>query len=131
MQRLLLSFIITLFSVHFCSAQVFAGRQAQKKMPGVDLVRYTNGRSLPAYFQLKAQNPVAESDRLTLLKDQLSLPASVDFDLLKTESDVLGQTHYRYQQTVQDIPVYGGVYLIHCQAGKVASMNGHLFDRLT
>ncbi len=129
MQRVLLSFIITLLSIQFCVAQVFAGRQAQEKMPGVDLVRYTNGRSLPAYVQLKAQNQAAESDRLSLLKNQLSLPASVDFDLLKTENGALGQTHYRYQQTVQDIPVYGAVYLIHCKAGKVASMNGHLFDQ--
>src|SRR6185295_13510937 len=51
--------------------------------------------------------------------------------LLNSESDHLGFTHYRYQQTFDGIPVEGTMYVVHVRQGKIETMNGLFFDRLT
>lgn len=51
-----------------------------------------------------------------------------EFVLSKTETDELGQTHFRMQQYYQDIPVYGGQVILHTNAeGNIHSLNGRFY----
>ena len=44
--------------------------------------------------------------------------------LLRSHTDELGYTNYRYQQTINGIPVEDAVYIVHVKGGKVLSENG-------
>ncbi|MCY7411345.1 MAG: M4 family metallopeptidase [Chitinophagales bacterium] len=51
--------------------------------------------------------------------------------LLNLQTDQLGFTHYRYQQTFNGLPIEGTMYMIHVRNGKVETMNGFFFDHLS
>src|SRR5690242_9835824 len=44
--------------------------------------------------------------------------------LLRSSTDELGYTSYRYQQFINSIPVEDAVYIVHVKGGKVLSENG-------
>ncbi|GJM31471.1 MAG: hypothetical protein DHS20C18_04720 [Saprospiraceae bacterium] len=129
MKRIFLSVLSSLLLFHTSLAQVFSGQQAKQKMAGTELIRYTAGNDLPAYIRLASQTYVAEADGIDYLKKLLKLGPEIDFELLEITTDQLGYKHYRYQQKIQDIPVFAGIYLLHCRDGKVVSVNGALFDQ--
>ncbi|MFN5370558.1 MAG: M4 family metallopeptidase, partial [Bacteroidia bacterium] len=52
----------------------------------------------------------------------------ISLKLLSKENDQLGETHYRYQQTVNNLPVIGTMFLAHSKNGKVYGFNGELVD---
>lgn len=66
----------------------------------------------------------------TFAKD-LSLSSSDKFNLLKTENDEIGFTHYRYQQAYNGISVMGGEYLLHEKNGNLISANGNFHSNLS
>lgn len=47
-----------------------------------------------------------------------------DGSLLKSETDALGQTHVRYQQKYNGIPVENAILLQHVQNNKIKRQNG-------
>ena len=46
--------------------------------------------------------------------------------LVKTETDKLGYSHYRYQQHYQNVPVFGGEFIVHSLQGKATQGNGRI-----
>ena len=57
-------------------------------------------------------------------KGSLGLQANADLRLLNAETDQLGQTHYRYLQTYQNIPVENSMLIAHTSAGKLEAISG-------
>ncbi|MDG1475974.1 MAG: M4 family metallopeptidase, partial [Vicingaceae bacterium] len=49
-------------------------------------------------------------------------------NLIKEEKDHLGYSHYRFQQTINGIPVKFGIYIAHIKNGLIESVNGELMD---
>ena len=59
------------------------------------------------------------------------LTANDKFELVKSEKDNIGFTHYRYQQYYKGISVMGGQYLLHEKNGKLVSANGDFYNNLS
>jgi Zn-dependent metalloprotease len=58
-------------------------------------------------------------------KELLKMSGSEDFDTLSVTKDQLGQTHYKFQETINGLQVVGGEYLVHVDgSGKVKAING-------
>ena len=57
-------------------------------------------------------------------RNTFGLNANSDLVLLRTETDKLGLTHYRYYQTYHNIPVENSMYIAHTKSGKLTSMSG-------
>ncbi len=131
MRRIFLTLFVQLLLISSHHAQVFTGADAGKKIAGAELLRFTNGQRLPSYIRLNNQVQIAEKEGLDFLRKHLRLAENVQFELLEKSTDELGFTHYRYQQTVGGIPVFGGIYIMHCRDGQVVSCNGALFDEPT
>jgi Zn-dependent metalloprotease len=69
----------------------------------------------------------AAKDFLKSQKDLLNLAGTEDFDLRGIETDALGQTHVKFQETLKGLPVFGAEYIVHSDAsGNVVGINGHL-----
>ena len=43
------------------------------------------------------------------------------------QQDNIGFLHRRLQQYFEDIPVEGGIYLVHSKGEEIASMNGNFY----
>lgn len=54
----------------------------------------------------------------------LGLDAKSDLVLMNTTHDEIGQTHYRFYQTYQKIPVENSMYIVHTANGKLLGMSG-------
>ncbi len=52
------------------------------------------------------------------------LDANSDLVLMTTESDKLGETHYRYYQSYNNIPVENSMYIAHTKSGRLTAMSG-------
>lgn len=67
------------------------------------------------------------ADQVALTQKQ-QLGLRLEEALLKksSETDQIGGTHHRYQQTYKDIPIEGAIYLIHEKQGLARRANGHL-----
>ncbi len=49
-----------------------------------------------------------------------------DLVLIRTESDQVGYTHYRYYQVYNGIPVENSMYIVHTQNGMLTGMTGNI-----
>ena len=79
----------------------------------------------PSYIEFAAKDAPAFINGAVLVPNA---KAKLDYlrgtALLNRLSDAIGYTHYRYQQTINGIPVEDAVYVLHVKAGKVLSENG-------
>ncbi len=107
---------------------VFTGSQANNIVPGAEKVREGNFSSLPSYVKLRKGSELPIDAFVPWLKQQFSLSEATDFQLIRSEKDELGHQHYRYQQTVNGIPLMGGIYIAHTYNNQVYSMNGELYN---
>src|SRR4051812_44823191 len=57
-------------------------------------------------------------------KDIFGLDINSDLVLVNSETDKLGMTHYRYNQTYKGIPVENAMYIAHTTAGNLVSVSG-------
>jgi Zn-dependent metalloprotease len=56
----------------------------------------------------------------------LNLDPSSDLVVISSEADDVGQTHYRYYQTFNGIPVENTMYIAHVKTGKLAGISGNI-----
>ncbi len=70
-------------------------------------------------------NDASAKALLKAQKDLLKMQGTEDFDTLSVTKDSLGQTHYKFQQTLKGLPVVGAEYIVHVDGnGNVKAMNG-------
>ncbi|MEL7021016.1 MAG: M4 family metallopeptidase, partial [Bacteroidota bacterium] len=50
-----------------------------------------------------------------------------EFELMRLETDELGQTHIRYQQQFGGIPIYGAEIIVHTDEAVVTKLNGRYY----
>jgi Zn-dependent metalloprotease len=69
-----------------------------------------------------------EKNRLLLILRRhatlFGLDPQSDLVLMNTSHDQVGQTHYRYYQTYQNIPVENTMYIAHTANSKLSGMSG-------
>ena len=82
---------------------------------------------IPDLFNLKPIKQLNVEQSLEWLRTNFRLNGSTTFELVRTNEDLLGWSHHRYQQHVHGVPVLGGVFILHEKDGLVHSMNGELF----
>jgi Zn-dependent metalloprotease len=57
-------------------------------------------------------------------RDMFGLDPKSNLVLMDVIHDQIGQTHYRYYQTYQDIPIENTMYIVHTAHGKLLGMSG-------
>jgi Zn-dependent metalloprotease len=113
--------ITLLLSVLAFNLLLFAG---SNMVPG----KYS---AAPYYMQLPANSGITIDKFAVWLFQNYKMPAGTGLQLLATESDKLGMVHYRYQQTLNSVPVEGTMYIVHTRNGLVESISGDLVGNIT
>jgi Zn-dependent metalloprotease len=81
----------------------------------------------PAAVKFKEGSEMPLNEFASWLKQSFKMPASVNFEQLTSVADELGFTHYKYAQTVNNIPVDRAIYTVKVQNGLVKSFLGDAF----
>src|SRR5437868_1421179 len=68
--------------------------------------------------------PAFSKGKLSLTDLNARITSSVTAKLAGQEKDGTGAEHFRYQQTINDIPVEHAVYIVHERGGAVFAQNG-------
>jgi bacillolysin len=128
-------FLISIFSILSVNAAteavILKGRKAAEKVPGSEIVRLKDFTSIPNYVKFSKGKEIPLNKLESWLKRFYKSDATYGLKLIGQQDDQIGYTHYRYQQTVNGVPVKFGMYIAHVKNGVVESINGELFDNVS
>ena len=89
------------------------------------------GGSTPNWIDFRHDTKLNPTTIFTDFKSGFELSVNDQMNLLKTDKDQIGYSHYRYQQYYKNHKVLYGEYIVHQQAdGFVRSANGRLITGL-
>ncbi len=132
MKKLL--FLLSVFSVisinAATNATVLTGNKAAEKVPNSEIVRLKDFTSIPNYVKFSKGKEIPLVKLESWLKGFYQTDAQFGLTLIGEDEDQIGYKHYRYQQTVNGVPVKFGMYIAHVKNGLVESINGELFDNV-
>lgn len=110
--------------------KIYYGSEANQKISGAELIRYTERSTAPNFIKLQVGKLVDEKLEKLWLQKVLAMKEQDNFKLINVEKDQLGMEHYRYRQTYFNYPVEASMYLVHKKAGKVIAANGDYFPSI-
>ena len=126
--KLRIFFISTLLlAISANSQSILYGDNASKIFPGSSEIYFNNPSGVPSYVRLAS--PFSENPEIYVksLVTQLALGPGVTFEKYREETDIIGMTHYRYQQFFNSIPIEGSTLILHTLKGKIQAFNGEYF----
>lgn len=130
MRKLILS--IAIFSSLLANASVdaivYKGKKAAEKVSNSQVIRLKSFTNVPNYVQFQKGKELPITKLESWLKKFYTSDASYGLNLIKQESDKLGYTHFRYQQTVNGVPVELSTFIAHTKNGLIHSLNGEFFS---
>lgn len=121
------AFCFVVFSVNSATHELY-GKKADEKIPGSEVVRYKDFTSIPNYVKFKSGFELPFNKLENWLATFYNSDVKFGLQLLSSETDRLGFTHFRYQQTINKIPVKLSMFIVHVKNGLIVSMNGELFN---
>lgn len=115
----------------FCLLMMGMNVSAQTLSPAnTELTKIANIQGTDGWLQFKPETAIDPQQVFSLHKAAFGLGSADEMMLFRTETDKLGNTHYRYQQTYQGVPVMGADMVVHAKQGKAVSANGKLVKKL-
>ncbi len=119
--------LLMLISTFSLRAQVLKGPEAERKVPGAELVRLSATTGNPDYIQVRADARPSVEKAEVWVRKAFTMAAESSWTVLREERDAMGDVHYRCQQTWNGIPVDDGIFLIHTRNGQIYSLNGKVY----
>jgi Zn-dependent metalloprotease len=138
MKNLIISMLCFLFFSQTNLAQksearfpkVSKGTEASTKVPGSRFLVEGKFSDIPSLINMRKDEAIPEAGFKQWFKSEFNLDAGYDLQLVRSETDQLGFTHHRYQQTYMGYPVEWAIYIAHAKNSKVATLNGDAFDKI-
>jgi Zn-dependent metalloprotease len=122
------AFCLILFSANSATQELY-GKKADEKINGAEVLRYKDFSTIPNYIRFKQGAELPFNKLENWLATFYNNDTKFGLTLLNVDKDQLGFTHYRYQQTINHIPVKLGMYMVHVKNGLIISMNGELLNQ--
>ena len=79
---------------------------------------------MPSFVQFGTNNAPTFSEDPSFNNLFFGSSASATAKMKRQEKDNINFTHYRYQQTLRNVPIEGAEYIYHVKNGKVMTANG-------
>ncbi len=124
-------FLLTLicsFSLSF--AQIFQGKDADKIIKGAQTVRISTNDVLPSFIKFYDGNEPLFINLKTWFAETFKTEEGLSFIQTSNETDQFGFTHYRFQQTINGIPIREAQFIVHVKNEKIVSFNGKIFNEI-
>jgi Zn-dependent metalloprotease len=126
MRNFLLVFVIILFSIS-TNAQVYVGSKASSLVSGTDKLRFKEFTDVPNYISFRNDELITFDKAIAFTLDFVEIE-DAGLAIINKNTDKLGYTHTRLNQTINGISVEYASWLIREQDGYVRSMNGNILS---
>jgi Zn-dependent metalloprotease len=133
--RLLLSAaLLSVCTITFAQSQgiasmkEFHGNEANAIFPGSKTVMINKQSRVPSFIIMRPDVVIPASEIFERLRNPLKMQLADGWRLKRSDKDNIGFTHYRFDQTYNNLKVEGGEYLVHERNGRVESVNGMWMD---
>lgn len=100
---------------------IFSSADAQNAIQ--NLIKGNNGVSA-SFTRLTPEQQIPFN--VTSAKSLLGLDVNADLSLIRSEQDQIGETHYRYSQTYNGIPVENTMYIMNVKNNQLIGMSGDI-----
>ncbi len=94
-------------------------------------VKKKNLSGAPTSIKFLAESDITHENFIEKMKDEFKFQADDKLEIIKTNKDKYGNTHYKYSQKYKDLIVFGAQYIIHEKNGKATSANGNFYSTLS
>jgi Zn-dependent metalloprotease len=133
-QKFTFLFVI-LFSVFTLQIQArsrteITGAAAAQKIAGAERIIIGSNSEVPELVVFKKSSQVPFNNFESWMHQNFNLGTEYGIRLLNSETDKMGMTHHRYQQTWNGIPVVATMMIVHSKGGMIESVNGTSFNRI-
>src|SRR5437764_168066 len=108
--KIFLPFIALMLCCVHAFSQEFRGAKAQAVVAGSEQVIMQSGTAIPLLVKFRSGNEMDVASLENFFRQHCKSSIHFGIKLLSTETDQLGFTHQRYQQTFDGIPVEGTMY---------------------
>ena len=95
------------------SMKEFYGNDAAAICPGSKSVMINKQSRVPSFIVMRPDANISATTIFDVLRAPLKMQLADGWKLKRSEKDNLGFTHYRYDQTYNNIKVESGEYLVH------------------
>ncbi len=111
-------------------SQNFYGAQAAQIVSGAQQIVSSDYSTIPDMIIFEESKQPGFGDPELWIRLTFGMDKDYGLKMLSVEPDLIGFTHYRYQQTLNGHPMDGTMWLVHVKNNKVVSMNGLLFNSI-
>ncbi|MEO8150535.1 MAG: M4 family metallopeptidase [Bacteroidia bacterium] len=108
----------------------FYARSQQSKSTQQQLEAIAKPASTIEWIDIRNEINITHEEFLSNNISLLNLTAGSEMRYVRSESDEIGFTHYRYQQYLNGVKVLGGEMIIHEQEGRITSVNGKYLQQI-
>ena len=128
MNKFFLLLFSVVSSVVIQGQQAFYGVDAERKYPGMEIVREKPGLAFPEFLK-PGPSIRLDGDRLNhFLKSLIQKKGlSTDLRLVSKDKDAQGFIHLTFQHYINNVPVEAGMYKVHLKDYVWHSAHGNLF----
>ncbi len=90
--------LMALFANSIMLAQNITGFEADKIVPGTNVIRMNADSKVPTYFEFRKDAEIEFVNFDSWMHETFGLSSTIGFKLLNVEKDNLGMQHFRYQK---------------------------------
>src|ERR1043165_8237530 len=103
-------FLVPALLVNILSAKEYTGLQASQKIQGAEKIIMGTKSDIPEYISFRNESQINFSKFPGWAHDAFALSPEYNFRLLNSQTDTIGMTHYRYQETFNELPLEGTMF---------------------
>ena len=96
--RIFVFLFIFLVTHNISNAQIYYGADANDIIHGAKIVKTNTNEQIPEYIKFKNGSEIPFESFQEWLKKKFKIDDNLTLQLIKTETDQLGFTHYRFKQ---------------------------------
>ena len=112
---------------YFGTSNMFA-QQTKLNLGSATIVSTSTITSLPNFIKFSPGQNIAENDFSSWAINALGLSNTVTFKSYDVVNDELGETHTRYKEYINNIPVDGAMLITHSKSGRIEMLNGDYYS---
>ncbi|MFH0895216.1 MAG: M4 family metallopeptidase [Bacteroidota bacterium] len=111
--------------------QELKGPQAQKIVSEAEMILLTPGYQIPSFIKFSSGQEIPKEEWNNWLFSKFRFDQGITFSEIKSEKDMQGDVHTRYQQLLNNVPVLGADIVVHSRNGKVFCVNGKIKNNIS
>ncbi len=118
----------SIFTFLLCSMTI--AQNTLQKIEGASIDYYSSHTQLPLQVTFNAGKHVSEIHFFDWMQKEFIKDPLISFSPSKSSTDLLGQSHHRYQQFYKGYKIENSMIILHTKHNEVISFNGDWFNNI-